>query len=202
MTQENDRPAWLAALENRTPVLLKKFEIHVLMQLTASACREKAPSLKGLDASESLAAYRAFTVRALTGKSREELLVCRRSLYRRSFRIGRFLGALPGLNGKNSKKRLITLLYKNIDITIRFVDSTIGFEDEKNEKDRTADCHAAAPSCITIPHCCFSALYTPQICHIMSGLDAGIICGILGADTLHFSRRLTEGCPDCRAVCR
>lgn len=195
MTQENDRPAWLAALENRTPVLLKKFEIHVLMQLTASACREKAPSLKGLDASESLAAYRAFTVRALTGKSREELLVCRRSLYRRSFRIGRFLSALPGLNRKNTRKRLITLLYKNIDITLLF-------EDVKIEKDRTADCHAAAPSCITIPHCCFSALYTPQICHIMSGLDAGIICGILGADTLHFSRRLTEGCPDCRAVCR
>lgn len=191
MTHENNRPLWLAALESSSPALFKKLEIHVLLQLTASACGEKAPSTKGLDAAESLAAYRAFTVSSLAGKSRGQLLACRRSLYRKSFRLGRILGALPGLRETGGKKRLIALLYKNIDITILFGDG-------KNEP---AGRRAAAFR-ITVPHCCFSALYTPRICHIMSGLDAGIICGILGTGTLRFEGRLTEGCPCCRAICQ
>lgn len=53
---------------------------------------------------------------------------------------------------------------------------------------------------ISIPRCSFSRFYTPETCYVMSGLDAGIICGVFGGGCLRFNRRLTEGYEACSAV--
>lgn len=55
------------------------------------------------------------------------------------------------------------------------------------------------PGEITVEQCYFSRFYTPEMCRIMSSMDAGIFAGIFGGGKLHFHARITEGCPCCRA---
>lgn len=179
-------PLWLIALEKHMPDLLKKVEIRILMHMTAAAC-QTAGSVWGRTSRDRLAAYRQFTVDIMAGRSREELLRYRRAMYVRAYRVGRLLSLLPGLHDEERKKRLIVLLYRNIEIEI--LDAGDDLTEDGDFKWR-----------MHIPRCFFSAQYTPKICYVMSGFDAGIICGVFGGGTLRFSRRLTEGCSACSAL--
>ena len=202
--------------------LFQKIELRILMRITAEACGQVPPSLTGLTAGECLAFYRYYTADALSVRSREELSCFRREMYRRAYRVGRMLSLLPGLNEKR-KKRLIVFLYSNIGIDIVGSAGTIASmksksaqgskEEQISTKVQAADDVKASTTAqaeddriiwkFYVPRCSFSAHYTPQMCYVMSGLDAGIICGIFGGGSLKFYRRLTEGYPACSAVfCR
>ena len=127
---------------------------------------------KGTDASGQPAAVYGFH-----GRNHSTL---RRNMYDRAFVVGRFLGRLPGRKSDAAKTRLIRWLYRNIDISI------VG----------------DMPGEISVPRCAFSDRYTPETCYVMSGMDAGIICGIFGGGEFGFRHRLTEGCPACKAAYR
>ncbi|MBQ8052836.1 MAG: hypothetical protein IJ198_03370 [Lachnospiraceae bacterium] len=192
-------PLYAGSLERKMPEKLAVLEIRVLMGLTASAMKDAA--LPGADRSAARGAgsekgfsilpcrgtrkaclreYQRYTVSCLQNRSGKELALLRKAMYRKAFAAGRMLGKLPGMTNDAARTRLIRLLYKNIDIQI------VG----------------SMPGEITIPRCSFSRCYTPQMCAVMSGMDAGIICGIFGGGSLTFTRRLTEGCPACQAVYR
>lgn len=162
------------------PDKLAAFEIKALMRMTASVMKEEAPSLKGLSGKSCLQAYQLYTKRCLENRSGAELPALRKAMYTKAYAVGRLLGKLPGISNDAARTRLIKQLYLNIEIRIE----------------------GDLPGEICIPRCSFSHFYTPRMCAVMSGMDAGIICGICGGGKLTFSRRLTEGFPACKAVYR
>ncbi len=171
-------PLWLRKLEQKMPDSLAVFEIWVLMHMTASVMKVKAPSLRGLSRKSCLQQYQRYTVSCLKNRSGEELSALRKAMYKKAFPVGKMLGNLPGLSNDAAKTHLIKLLYRNIGIRIM----------------------GSLPGEIRIPRCSFSHFYTPQMCAVMSGMDAGIICGLFGGGSLTFSERITQGCPACKAV--
>ncbi|MBQ9033782.1 MAG: hypothetical protein IJ107_03850 [Lachnospiraceae bacterium] len=184
-------PLYLRSLERKMPEKLAVLEIRILMGLTAFAVKDAALPGTGSEKGVSvlpcrgtkkacLREYQRYTVSCLQNRSGQELAALRKAMYRKAFAAGRMLGKLPGMTNDAARTRLIRLLYRNIDIEI------VG----------------TMPGEITIPRCSFSRCYTPQMCAVMSGMDAGIICGIFGGGSLTFTRRLTEGCPACQAVYR
>ncbi len=178
-------PSWLSRMEKNMPEAAKRFEIKVLMRLTAASFGIKGISMGGMDSGECLKAFRHFTVDAVKGQSGETLSSFRRKMYRRAFMVGRCFSILPGLRKDGNRKRLIVMLYRNIGIMLRSAEG----------KNDGIDIWR-----INIPHCSFSSDYTPEVCRVMSGLDAGIICGIFGGGKLKFIHRITEGCSYCSAV--
>ncbi len=185
MRRIENGPLWLEKIEKNMPEVIRRMELSVLVHMTEVSCGCKAPSLHGLDSVGRLNLFRRLTVDAVNNCSKEELPSFRENMYKHAFRIGRCLSFLPGLRKSEMKKRLITVLYRNIGIEVRDA------EDGSNEPDSWHIC---------ILHCSFSKAYTPGICRVMSGMDAGIICGLFGGGKLKFNRRITEGCPHCRAV--
>ena len=51
---------------------------------------------------------------------------------------------------------------------------------------------------VVVHDCFFSTEYSPEVCCLMCAVDDGIAAGISGGGGLSFTRRLTEGCPECR----
>ena len=159
---------------------LAKWEIYALMRLTAKAAGRKASPLRGLTRRDSLRRYMDFTAGTIAEMDETGRETLRRNMYDRAFVVGRFLGRLPGRKSDAAKTRMIRWLYRNIDISI------VG----------------DMPGEISVPRCAFSDRYTPETCYVMSGMDAGIICGIFGGGEFGFRHRLTEGCPACKAAYR
>ena len=165
------------------------------------------PPLRGMNARESLVLYQTFTAEILARSGREELLAYRKAMYPKAFRTGRMLALLPGLRQDAAKKRLIRLLYRNIGIILE--DQSLS-SPGTNSRSRLRGVKLSGPDYekqadqevwnIHIPRCSFSRCYTPRTCYVMSGFDAGIICGIFGGGSLRFSRRITEGHPSCKAA--
>lgn len=205
--QTGKGPFWLNRLEQRMPDAIRKLEIYILLRLTAKACRQKAPSIRGMTGRESLAIYQTFTAEILAGPDTAELRACRRAMYQKAWRTGRMLALLPGLRQDAAKKRLIRLLYRNIGIILE--DQSLS-SPGTNSRSRLRGVKLSGPDYekqadqevwnIHIPRCSFSRCYTPRTCYVMSGFDAGIICGIFGGGSLRFSRRITEGHPSCKAA--
>ncbi len=185
MAGSGNGPFWLTKMEENMPEFMRKLELRVLVQLTAGSCGCRAPSVHGLNSGERLIRFRQFTADMVKSYPKEVLPSLRKKMYCRAFRIGRLLSFLPGLGKWENKKRLIVVLYRNIGIGLR--------SGENGEKDVWN---------MIIPHCAFSSAYTPMICRVMSGMDAGIICGLLGGGKLKFRQRITEGCPYCSACYR
>ncbi len=183
------RPFWLAKMEENTPEVIRRMELGILMRLTAASFGCKPPSMRKMDSKKRLETYRRFTAEIIGRCSKKALPFFRKNMYRRAFCIGRCLSLLPGLGTWGNKKRLIVVLYRNIGIEVR--DGADGTDGRNNGLWH-----------ICIPHCSFSLAYSPQTCYVMSGLDAGIICGIFGGGSLQFTQRITEGCPYCGAVYR
>ncbi len=184
MHSPGSRPFWLSIIEKNMPEVIMRLELSVLFRMTAASCGCKAPSMHGMDSGERLKLFRRFTLDAVKTCRKEALPSLRKEMYRRAFRIGRCLSFLPGLGDWKNRKRLIAVLYRNIGIQVR------NAGDESRKK---GTWH------IGIPYCSFSSEYTPGICYVMSGMDAGIICGLLGGGKLVFTQRITEGCPYCTA---
>jgi len=51
-----------------------------------------------------------------------------------------------------------------------------------------------------IERCGFSSTYTPQICRLISSLDAGFLFGLTAGKKMSFTQRITEGAPFCKGV--
>lgn len=98
-------------------------------------------------------------------------------MYRCSFDLGKRLRLITGLVETEDLKQLVFFLYKNIGIEM------------------SGNC----PGTIGVSTCFFSDYYDPEQCRLISAMDAGIICGILGGGKFGFSQRITEGCTCCRA---
>ncbi|MBN1425742.1 hypothetical protein JXA88_14415 [Candidatus Fermentibacteria bacterium] len=61
------------------------------------------------------------------------------------------------------------------------------------------DFRADSQGRIEIVRCALSAVYSPEICAVMSAMDEGILAGLAGEGSLSFACRITEGHPACMA---
>lgn len=147
---------------------------HTLQNHSKTARNCFAPRASKTASGKALRAYALFTKQCMEDAGSE---IDPLRLYSLSYNLGRKVRALTSFTDQEDLERLVFLLYRNIGITMK----------------------GNIPGILTVPACYFSHVYTPEQCSLISAMDAGIIAGICGDGTLHFSQRLTEGCPCCRA---
>ncbi len=154
-------------------------EIRVLMRRTAGIFGVDAPGTAGMSVPEMLRCYAALTAGAATRaiKSGQDQKALRAELYRMACRLGSSARRWLGPRDERECLAVITMLYRNIGISIRG--------------------EGSGKFCVS--RCYFSSFYTPEVCCIISAIDQGIFAGIYHGGRLSFSERITEGHDVCRA---
>ncbi len=156
-----------------------RMEIRILTWQTARAFGVKAPRGSGHSAPDLLERYARFTAEAAGQalNSGQDLNVLHRKLYHMACRLGGILRRWLAPENEQECAAVLSLLYRNIGITIRET--------------------AAGKFCVY--QCYFSSFYTPEICAVISAIDQGIFAGVFHGGKLIFRKRITGGCPVCRA---
>ncbi|MCC6188463.1 MAG: hypothetical protein IT318_05485 [Anaerolineales bacterium] len=171
--------ARLLRLLAKLPVSARRLALARLFRSTAAAFQHEMVSLRGLSREQCLREYARFTAEraeaALRGE--DDLARIEARLYRNAYRLGRGLGRLLGIRGIADAMTVGRLLYDLLDI----------------------DFEGSAGGEITISRCYFSAVYSPEVCGVMSAMDHGLLAGLAGGGDLVFVQRLSEGAPCCRA---
>lgn len=162
-----------------TPLLVKEQILTELTAGTAVAFGSPVPSLDGSTYLERLEQYARYTRDQAERAVREgrDLVALQTRLREQAFALGERLRTRLGIDGQSEAMTIVPTLYRAIGIDLQ-----------------STPCGE-----ITIDRCFFSAFYTPEVCHLISALDEGVIAGLAGSGHLHFSQRLTEGFPCCKA---
>lgn len=161
------------------PTGLRKRKLEELLQLTARAFDAAPPSVEGLSLEEMRRRYAEFSremAERASGRPKG-LTTIKHHLFDEALRLGREIARELGVSTLQEAMTAARILYRNLDIDF--------------QGDRQGD--------IVIRHCFFSRQYSPQVCRLMSSLDAGILSGLAGGGDLEFTERLTEGASCCRA---
>ena len=169
----------LRMAERHIPVFVKRRELNKLIHLTASAFGCGVFSTAGLSYNECLAEYARFTKAAVdqTVKRGENLLNMQDRLFQGAFVYGKLWRKRFGVSNMSEVMRAGHVLYRAIGIEFRGTDL----------------------GSIEISKCFFSGYYSPATCSAISSIDAGIMAGLSGGETLIFSQKITEGSNICKA---
>ncbi len=162
----------LKGLEKYTPGFLIRFQLQVLLNVTARAFDVPGKRIWYQGADQALRAYAAFTIDCMASRQAEEP-----QLYQEAYRTGKRVRRITGFTESRDLQQLVYYLYSNLQITMK----------------------GQLPGKITVSDCYFSRYYTPAHCRLMSSVDSGMIAGIFGGGELVFTERLTEGCGRCTA---
>jgi len=181
-------PGWIAKSVVRAlhanrfhlPGWIRKMALRRLFVLTADAFDVAVPELSRLSAPSLLTRYALFTreqaYTALDSATGPAVVMDR--LYQRSHELGSQLRRILHLSTEQDVIRVSQLMYAVLGI----------------------DMHGGCQGKVTITHCFFSATYTPDVCRVISALDAGIASGLSAGRELVFVQRITEGRASCEAV--
>ncbi len=163
---------WLMrCFELHMPGWFRYLELRILMGTAADAFGISRRRIRAGLRRGKFSDFAAFTAAA----SRHRADPAR--LYLAAFLLGRKVRRITGFTDAEDLRRLVFLLYRGIGISME----------------------GTLPGCITVTECAFSSFYAPAQCRLMSAMDSGVIAGLFGGGKLVFSRRITEGCPCCRA---
>ena len=162
------------------PSLLRPFVVRQLLRRAADAFRVPPPPARGVSGNEMLRAYATFSnARAeLLLRGRGDLDAVRRDLSRSADRLGGGLRRRLGIRTASDAMIAARAVYRALDIDLR------GFP--------SGD--------VVVPRCSFSRVYAPEVCAVMSSLDAGLFAGLTRGRRLTFTQRITEGAPACLAT--
>ena len=170
----------LALLKRHVPEPIRRRMFGRLACLTAAAFGVPAPDLRRLRPDEQIERFARFTrdeaERALAAGA--SCAACRDRLFDGAQTLGSSIRRSLGIRRPDEAMRALRVLY-----------AAIGIELEGNSSGGE----------IVISRCAFSRVYTPSICELISGLDAGIVSGLTGGSVLTFTERITEGAAACRA---
>ena len=161
------------------PLPIRKRKLGDLFLLTARAFNATLPPLERLSWADLCLRYGEFS-RELAGKAvqnPEGFELVKRRLFDGSFQLGQELRRELMVSSAKDAMAAARILYKTLQMDFR-----------GNERGD-----------IVIRKCFFSRLYSAEVCRLMSSVDAGILAGLVGGDTLDFTQRLTEGHDCCRA---
>ncbi|HLZ28098.1 MAG TPA: hypothetical protein VKV73_12340 [Chloroflexota bacterium] len=130
---------------------------------------------RGLSAEETLHAFRDFTAQVVVEPAAAPAASQR--LFDLAYGYGQGLRRALGVASANDAMAAARVLYGILGI------------------DFTGDARGE----IIVSRCFFSRAYTPEVCKLMSSLDAGLLAGLADGGKLVFSQRITEGSACCRA---
>jgi len=157
----------------------RKRKLEELLRLTARAFGAAPPSVDGLSLEGMRRRYAEFSRemadRALVHP--EGLTMIKHRLFVEASRLGHEIARELGVSTLHEAMTAARILYRGLEIDFR--------------GDHQGD--------IVIRRCSFSRHYSPDVCRLMSSLDAGILSGLAGGGGLEFTERLTEGASCCRA---
>ncbi|HQI49223.1 MAG TPA: hypothetical protein PLN61_11245, partial [bacterium] len=136
------------------------------------------PPLAGLSAGEALEAYARFTLKAAAdaAKGNEDGQALQERLFAGAQSYGALWRRRFRVTTREEAMRAARVLYRAIGIEFR----------------------GSAEGAIEISRCFFSCYYTPEVCRLISALDAGVLAGLSGGGRLVFTRRITEGANCCQ----
>lgn len=157
------------------PSFVRVWCIRRLARLTAEAFQVPAPAVEG-PCSAALDTYAAFTAaqaqRVLVSSSPLEPVQAR--LFSNARDLGRRLRAGLLVPGPRRAAAVLRALYQVIGVEFR-----------------------SAGSEFTVPRCYFASRYSPDVCRLISSLDAGLFSGLSDGGVLEFRGRITEGARFC-----
>ncbi len=161
------------------PSSLRRRKLAELLSLTARAFGASPPAVEGLGLRDARRVYaefsRAMAERALSRPADLEAVETR--LFEEAERFGREVRAQLRVSTRRDVMAAARLLYRGLEIDL--------------EGEETGG--------IIVRRCSFSTVYSPEVCRLISRLDAGVLAGLAGGGALEFSARLTERAPCCRA---
>jgi hypothetical protein len=161
------------------PNFLKKRKLAELFRLTGRAFDEDPPAAEGLSLRQMRRLYAEFSsgaaARALgdpAGAADVE-----RRLFEAALEFGRAIRDELRVTSSREVMAAARVLYRGLGIDFR----------------------GATSGEIVVRRCDFESHYSPEVCRLMSRLDAGVLAGLAWGGRLEFSERLTEGASCCRA---
>ncbi len=161
------------------PAGLRRRKLEELLLLTARAFDEPPPSTNGLSREELLQKFAEFSreMAEKTLDSPSRSAAAERRLFDGAMRLGQEIGRTLRVSTREEAMAAARVLYRCLEIDFR----------------------GGPGGDIIIRSCYFSRFYSPEVCRLMSSLDAGILSGLAGGGGLEFTQRLTEGREGCRA---
>ncbi|NPV09301.1 MAG: hypothetical protein HPY83_15245 [Anaerolineae bacterium] len=168
----------LALLSAYTPQWVRRRQLVRLLQVTAEAFEVPLPTQRR-SCPELLEDYAALTARqaAEALRSGQDLAPIRERLYRGARGMGCDLRHWLHVRTPTQVMAAARLAYRALGIDLK------GFPDGS----------------IVVSRCCFARHYSPEVCRLISALDAGLLAGLSGGGRLEFSQRITEGAACCLA---
>lgn len=168
----------LRALELHLPKGMERRALRRLFEVTAAAFGRDPGDLRGLDRRALLDRYASFT------RHCAEQVLADGGIDRVSGRMWNDAYIL----GDSLRRRLRVRTREEALRAARLAYRMIGI-----------DLWAHRCGHVTVARCAFAQRYSPQVCGLMSSLDAGLIAGLTRGGRLTFSERITEGRPRCLA---
>lgn len=169
----------LRALELHTPGWVARSALRRLFEATVSAFGCDRVDVDRLDRRALLRRYVSFTTRCAEQALAEPADLDAVSLRLRdhAFALGESFRRRLGVRTREEASRAARVAYRMIGIDLR------------------VDQHGR----VTVDRCAFAGGYSPEVCRLMSSLDAGLIAGLTDGGRLTFFERITEGRPRCLA---
>ena len=161
------------------PAGLRRRKLEELLLLTARAFDVPPPSFRGLSQNGLLRTFAEFS-REMAEKTLDSpagSATAEKRLFDGASRLGREIGRTLRVSTPQEAMAAARILYRCLEIDFR----------------------GDAGGDIVIRRCFFGSVYSPEVCRLMSSLDAGILSGLAGGGGLEFSERLTEGRDCCLA---
>lgn len=169
----------LRALELHVPDVVARSALRRLFEATAAAFGSEPEDVDGLDRRTLLVRYASFTTQCAEQALADQmdLDVVSRRMWAHSYALGESFRRRLGVRTRADALRAARVAYRMIGIDLR--------------ADRRGR--------VTVDRCTFAEWYSPQVCRLMSSLDAGLIAGLTDGGRFSFSERITEGRPRCLA---
>ncbi|HET7929467.1 MAG TPA: hypothetical protein VFM40_07945 [Actinomycetota bacterium] len=168
----------LRALEVHVPKGMERRALRRLFEVTADGFGRDPGDLSGLDRRALLDRYASYT-RGCAERLLADGEIDRVSdrMWNDAYLLGTSLRRRLRVRGREDELRAARLVYRMIGI----------------------DLWADGCGQVTVARCAFAERYSPQVCALMSSLDAGLIAGLTRGGRLTFSERITQGRPRCLA---
>jgi hypothetical protein len=169
---------WRLMLLENMPGLFKRRKLKELVLFTARAFSARPPDVLHFSFARILHEFAVFTGKEAKAAiaAQNEGIVAER-LFTEASAFAANLRKLAHLASHHESLRLLKILYQLIGIDMCIA----GHE-------------------IRITCCYFSQFYSPDICRLISSLDAGIVHGLTSGGQLTFSKRITEGHACCQGL--
>ncbi len=160
------------------PQTIQRQKLEDLFRFTAEAFNAASPPLRGLSLEECLRQYALFTrEQADNTLWKDDQAGVQARLFDSAAQFGRQIRTAFGVRKAEDVMEAGSLVYRLLKIEFQ----------------------GKPAGDIAIKRCFFSAYYTPEVCRLISSLDAGLLAGLSAGGKLTFSQRITEGQSECRA---